>query len=176
MKRKLMLDYKNLLKRIEEPVDDYYNILIDHASSICARIEKKGQVEVANELGMSQAKLSALKQFLEVLDEQERYYIYYVVYPNGNSKIGFSKDVATRLVYLATHYSTNNGVPYIESPFTTIRTFAFYEEQEARNAEKLIKVKYQDYVVDEMSKEHFSTDVLNAADLNTLYNLSIASK
>ncbi len=122
--------YSQLLKRIAEPTEDYYNIILDHKKDIIARVKSKGQVQTANELGMSQATLSNQLKLLVALEDKghRRYHIYYVTFKH-TCKIGITGDIANRLTKF--------------SKALTIETWAMPQD-EAIEAEKFIKSRYSE--------------------------------
>ena len=149
--------YSTLLLRLEDRVDDYYFILLDHREDILARINKYGQKEVAKDLAMPQSKLSAIKNMLETDSESV---LYYLTFSDGRHKIGITSNIRTRLANIRTVY---------EYDLTHIRTWRTTKEN-AKRIERHFKTKYKHMVQTKSSIESkteiFSNDILTDEDLN----------
>lgn len=164
--------YEILLKRLSVPTDDYYEILTQHREDIIRATKKFGQVKVAKDLGMSQAKLSSILKILEALDNisYDNYTLYYAVFDNF-CKIGVTKNPRQRLAVfkqansfetwlvkedVAKELEAYIKAKYIEESFKVkynIREFVKYE------------IPYETYAMARNTpKELFCGDVLTELD------------
>jgi len=161
--------YKLLLMRIKEPTKYYYNILREHSKDVVSAVKQRGQILTAKELGVSQAKLSAMLKILEVEDKIHTPYLYFV-HIDDYYKLGVSKVLPNRMNQLTV------GMLEIHS----IKTWQLPEEI-AYQAEDFFKTKYIQKTLASLydlnkvpliaygsHNEWFEEDILSEADIHYL--------
>ena len=151
--------YSILLARIRVKPENYHAILVEHKTTLLMAIKKQGQTKTAEDLGISQAKLSSIAQILNAMDTAP-YRVYYVLFNyNGlvYSKIGYSNNIIKRLTRF-------NHIHTIESWNMSKET--------AIEAEALIKSKYKHLTLD--LTDHKKYD--NCIDNTEMFDRDILSK
>lgn len=118
--------YSILLMRIAQHKSDYYETILEHGSDILKAIKLQGQTKTAQDLGMSQAKLSTLSKLLEATHKTTR--LYYITIDGTHCKVGITTHPRSRL-------SGWKGITSIETWVLSADT--------AKEAEAFIKLKYK---------------------------------